>query len=90
MRSDAKVWHEFQREKPPLSAYAKGFAILFLVIISWSALYVPYAVTYMRSSRIPGLRVTPLMDLVLHWLLIAERERHSEFGTHQQTDLVDL
>merc|ERR1719191_112813 len=52
-------WHEFQREKPPLSAYAKGCAILFLVIISWSALYVPYAVTYMRTSRIPGLRVSP-------------------------------
>merc|ERR1719321_208989 len=62
-------WHEFQREKPPLSAYAKGFAILFLVIISWSALYVPYAVTYMRTSRIPGLRVTPLMDLVLGVLI---------------------
>ena len=30
--------------------YAKGCAILFLVIISWSALYVPYAVTSAAAS----------------------------------------
>merc|ERR1719191_2334103 len=82
-------WHEFQREKPPLSAYAKGCAILFLVIISWSALYVPYAVTYMRTSRIPGLRVSPLMDLVLG-VLIAIGNLMVNLAVEGAVDLVQL
>jgi len=82
-------WHEFQREKPPLSAYAKGFAILFLVIISWSALYVPYAVTYMRTSRIPGLRVSPIMDLVLG-VLIAIGNLMVNLAVEGAVDLVQL
>merc|ERR1719313_1771704 len=82
-------WHEFQRENPPLSAYAKGFAILFLVIFAWSALYVPYAVTYMRSSSVPGLTVAPLMDLVLG-VLIAVGNLMVNFAVEGAVDLVQL
>merc|ERR1719324_446174 len=82
-------WHEFQREKAPLSAYLKGCAILFLVIIAWSALYVPYAVTYMRTSRIPGLRVSPLMDVVLG-VLIALGNLMVNFAVEGAVDLVQL
>jgi hypothetical protein len=82
-------WHEFQRDPPPLAAYAKGFAILFLVIFAWSALYVPYAVTYMRSSSVPGLRVSPLMDLVLG-LLIAVGNLMVNFAVEGAVDLVQL
>merc|ERR1719324_45944 len=82
-------WHEFQRDPPPLSAYAKGFAILFLVIFAWSALYVPYAVTYMRTSRIPGLRVNPAMDLVLG-VLIALGNLMVNFAVEGAVDLAQL
>merc|ERR1719235_2087287 len=82
-------WHEFQREKAPLSAYLKGCAILFLVIIAWSALYVPYAVTYMRTSRIPGLRVSPLMDVVLG-VLIALGNLMVNLAVEGAVDLVQL
>merc|ERR1719324_1238186 len=82
-------WHEFQREPAPLTAYVKGFAILFLVIFAWSALYVPYAVTYMRSSSVPGLTVSPLMDIVLG-VLIALGNLMVNFAVEGAVDLVQL
>lgn len=62
-------WQDFQRALPTWDKYAKGAALLVMTVVAWSILYVPYAVTYMRSSRIPGLRPDMLMDLILGVLI---------------------
>merc|ERR1719453_2962631 len=49
-------WEDFQRQLATWDKYVKGFVLLVVTVLAWSHLYVPYAVTYMRTSRIPGVR----------------------------------
>jgi hypothetical protein len=62
-------WHDFHRHPVSRMVYLKGLFQMLGVVLLWAAAYVPYAVTYMKTSRIPGVQVTMLMDLGLGALI---------------------
>lgn len=63
------LWHAFRRKPASWHKYAMGVIQLVVTILLWGALYVPYAIFYMYTNRIPGVRVGPVQDLLLGALI---------------------